>query len=467
MPLDAANFHALGPVKSNDMLQFYNLATGVMVDQPVTYRNALSIGGNQGQTTVPLKIYGATGQNTNLIDLYVDRSAAQPGFGFSAIGSFSWGPGGVAPQDTFMSRVAMQNGHVSDTPGLLVTPLMEVDGALTVDGLTTLKGGLASGGGPLNLAGNTSITGTLLVSGATTLQSTLAVTGLATFTGGITTGAGGLTVGNTQINGTLNVTGATVLAGVATAGSTLHVNGVINANANMNLPGGASITGLRYTMQGGASVIGNGGDRVRLLNHLDVDYDVVVGRNHQVNGSLNVNANINNPWLASQGGVVSVAAGAPIYWPSAGVGGRPTYVIGQANDGYFHWYAANSIGPPSGVAEIIGTNVASSYPDGVTATRLSTITVNRTGYWGATYVNTVNSISDHSLVDLRFAGTTRYAGDFYPSGGGKWSNSVSGQYLISAGQTIEVYGHHSYNGGYNIESQTLRAWFIPVQDYPN
>ena len=36
MPLDAVNFHPLGPVKSVDLMQFYNLLTGVMQDQPIT-----------------------------------------------------------------------------------------------------------------------------------------------------------------------------------------------------------------------------------------------------------------------------------------------------------------------------------------------------------------------------------------------------------------------------------------------
>jgi hypothetical protein len=140
VPLDAVNFHPLGPVKSDDMLQFYNLLTGVMQDQPITSRNALSIGGNQGQTTVPLKVYGATGQNTNLIDLYVDRTAAQPGFGLTATGTFAWGPGGTAPQDTYMSRIALQNGHATDTPGVLVAPLLEVAGTLTSTRLVAPNG---------------------------------------------------------------------------------------------------------------------------------------------------------------------------------------------------------------------------------------------------------------------------------------------------------------------------------------
>jgi hypothetical protein len=135
MPLDATNFYPKGPVTSTDMRQFYDMFTGVMTDQPATFRNVFSVGGNQGVTTVPLKVYGAVGQNTNLIDLYTDRAAPQPGFGFSALGSFAWGPGGAAPQDTFMSRIALQNGHASDTAGVLVTPLLEVAGPLTVTGM--------------------------------------------------------------------------------------------------------------------------------------------------------------------------------------------------------------------------------------------------------------------------------------------------------------------------------------------
>ena len=148
MPLDAVNFHPLGPVKSTDLQQFYNLLTGVMSDQPITQRNALSIGGNQGMTTVPLKVYGALGQNTNLLDLYVDRTAPQPGFGLSAIGTFAWGPGGAAPQDTFMSRIALQNGHSQDTPGVLVTPLLEIAGMLTSTRLVVPNGNVFPVGNP-------------------------------------------------------------------------------------------------------------------------------------------------------------------------------------------------------------------------------------------------------------------------------------------------------------------------------
>ena len=75
---------------------------------------------------------------------------------------------------------------------------LEVGEDLLVHGTLTVEGG--------------STLSTLHATGAATLDSTLDVTGLATFTGGITTGAGALTVGNTQINGTLGVTGTTTLA---------------------------------------------------------------------------------------------------------------------------------------------------------------------------------------------------------------------------------------------------------------
>jgi len=233
MPLDAVNFYPKGPVKSSDLRQFYDLATGVMTDQPVTYRNTLSIGGNQGLTTVPLKIYGAVGQNSNLIDLYTDRTAPQPGFGFNAIGSFAWGPGGAAAQDTFLSRLGTQHGVAGDTAGLLISPRLDVVGPTTLDGAVTITSNLTLTTGTLTLTrlnfnanafirawatdatyvevpklmvtpGNTTLA-SLIVSGATQLNSTLGVAGAAT------------------LSSTLNVTGAAVLA------STLQVNSTLNA----------------------------------------------------------------------------------------------------------------------------------------------------------------------------------------------------------------------------------------------
>jgi len=139
MPLTAVNFVTKGPVLHNDLLQFFNLFTGVMVDQPVTFKNTLTIGGNQGSTTVPLKLYGAVGQTSHLLDLYTDNTNANPGWGIAASGLMAWGPGGASPTDTFLSRVAVQNGHSSDTAGLLISPYLDVAGSAQIDGALTFK----------------------------------------------------------------------------------------------------------------------------------------------------------------------------------------------------------------------------------------------------------------------------------------------------------------------------------------
>jgi hypothetical protein len=161
MPLSPVNFVPKGPVKSADMNQFFNLFTGVMVDQPVTFSNVLNVGGSQGNTTVPLKLYGAPGQTSHLIDLYPDKTSAQPGFGFSALGTFGWGPGGTAPIDTTLSRIATQVGHGADTPGLLVSPQLEVNGNIVPHGSIVWPSGNAAiadgGGGIVNVGINLAV----------------------------------------------------------------------------------------------------------------------------------------------------------------------------------------------------------------------------------------------------------------------------------------------------------------------
>ena len=162
MALTAVNFVTKGPVLHNDLLQFYNLFTGVMTDQPITFQNTLSVGGSQGTSTVPLKVYGAVGQTTHLLDLYGDHTQSQPGWGMASLGQMGWGPGGSGAQDTFLSRVATQNGHSSDTAGLLISPYLEVAGGIAFNGalgFLTSGASISQGGaGSLRLILNQDLT---------------------------------------------------------------------------------------------------------------------------------------------------------------------------------------------------------------------------------------------------------------------------------------------------------------------
>jgi hypothetical protein len=119
VPLDATNFVFEGPIKSTDLMQFVNLLTGAMSDQPVTISNILSVGGAQGSVPVPLKIYGAPGHIGNLIELYPSRQDPL-GFGIGAQGIFNWGEAAsIGP---------------ADGTGLAIGPRLVVSGDLEVTG---------------------------------------------------------------------------------------------------------------------------------------------------------------------------------------------------------------------------------------------------------------------------------------------------------------------------------------------
>jgi hypothetical protein len=132
--LNATNFVPQGPIRSADIKQFVDLFTGVMTDQPVTFKNNLTVGGNQGAATAPLKLYGSVGQTGNLLEMYPSPASANPTWGLGALGQFSWGLGGQAVQDTFLSRIATQNGHSTDTAGLLIVPHLEIYGSVVSQG---------------------------------------------------------------------------------------------------------------------------------------------------------------------------------------------------------------------------------------------------------------------------------------------------------------------------------------------
>ena len=119
---------------------------------------------------------------------------------------------------------------------------------------------------------------------------------------------------------------------------------------------------------------------------------------------------------------------------------------------------------PAVLTEIIGSIIANSYPSGVSATLLNRVTATRTGYWAFAYELKLNSpTSDHSILEARYAGTARFTSDTSPSSA-QWAQGFGGVFSLTVGQTLEIWGSHSYNGGYNIGYQQLKAWFVPTPD---
>jgi len=163
MPLSATDFVTQGPIRSADMKQFVDLFTGVMTDQPITFKNALSVGGTQGASTAALSLYGAPSQTSNLINLYPNPSSLTPTFGFAAYGAFGWGAGGTSAQDTFLSRIGTQNGHSTDTAGLLVSPHLETAGTIIATGLSLNAPGTFSSVGNGTFSGNLTVGGSFTV----------------------------------------------------------------------------------------------------------------------------------------------------------------------------------------------------------------------------------------------------------------------------------------------------------------
>jgi hypothetical protein len=407
MPLNATNFVALGPVKSVDMKQFYDLLTGTMTDQPVTFRNGLSIGGNQNVATVPLKLYGAPGQTTNLLDLYVDRTAAQPGFGFSAIGSFGWGPGGAAALDTFMSRIAQQNGHADDTAGILINPGLEVVGPSKFGSSVVIAGALTAGS--LNVSG-----GGLGTIGATRINfspsafiqaygpdNTYIELPKLTVTPGRTSLAG------LDLNGSLVQSGANNanfsqdvgiarnlgVSGLLTVGSYL---GVVGRGYFGNWDGGQALN-VGGNLLASGYIYNRGSTAYRCWDNADFTFGVGIAASTVVqrDGSGQIQAN-------------------SMYMPSAPVAAspRPAYVWADSGDGWVRRWPANAIGPPSGVMRTYGNfNAISVVPGGAGTTLVCNIQSDGIG------------ISGSGGPTLSVTKTGYYAIMAYVGGGtGNWDN---------------------------------------------
>ena len=207
--------------------------------------------------------------------------------------------------------------------------------------------------------------------------------------------------------------------------------------------------------------------------------------NGQVNGGLNVNGNISNPWFSSNAASINFHAGGAILWNSAGVGGRPAYVIGQGGDGYLHWYNSNTIGPPASVLDFVGSVAATSQGTGATtqltfttvhndlpATNNGTsVTVGRTGQYHVSLIciwaNMSGNTNDTVTLRLRKNGADIVVDSHVaPTQGtpGRWTCTYRGM-LNANDQLSAVISNQFDNANLGGGESQLVITFVPTQDY--
>lgn len=126
MPLQSTNMYAGGPIKAADIIQFFNLFTGVMTDQPVTLANTLTVGGSQSDASVPLRVSSQATGTARVFEVRTLQADANPVFGVSRLGVLSFGAGGGTATDTTITRSAVNQltfsgGAIITTGGLQVT----------------------------------------------------------------------------------------------------------------------------------------------------------------------------------------------------------------------------------------------------------------------------------------------------------------------------------------------------------
>lgn len=158
----------------------------------------------------------------------------------------------------------------------------QVDGTLTVTGLTTLNGGLSADGGKFTIAdttGDIHTDGNLDVDGSVTINTDLTIDGVLYANGGVNFDTGAFTVAN--------------------ATGDIHTNGNLDVDQNTTLNGTLTVDGLAtldggITADSGAFTVANGTGDIHTSGNLDVD------QNTTLNGTLTVDS------LASLNGGIAV-----------------------------------------------------------------------------------------------------------------------------------------------------------------
>ena len=169
-------------------------------------------------------------------------------------------------------------------------------------------------------------------------------------------------------------------------------------------------------------------------------------------------------------GGIQIGGGGGVYWPSGGVGGRPAWVLGQAGDGWMHWYNSNSVGPAPFDGIGVGGNTYSSSSQWV---RWGTLSCDRSGQWVVFFNGRYDTPQDPGPMYYRLlhnGGQIDYHQDDAVVSNGShqyWGLALFWQGFASAGDWFAVDTNMDNGGGGQHVWGTLYAYFIPTPDYPN
>ncbi len=322
------------------------------------------------------------------------------------------------------------------------------------------------------------VTTTSHLRGLVTMDAGLTITGTISSTGAVSISQD-LTVGrDLQVNRNATITGSLTVGSITTGGGGLNVGGNISAQVIYGTRGvfGGYDAGAGWILNVGGNGItsgrwysrGNGGWYC---------YDVG-------DFTFGVPGAANTLVQRDGSGGIQVGGGGGIYWPSGAAGGKPTYVIGQGGDGYFHWYDTNAIGPPlsawyamanmtlpalSGGGGTANATLSATAATGGFTVQAQTITVPRNGYYSvAGGFNGSNNTGNSETMNVQVITSGHGAIDSLgvPI---KISSFLGGYFswigFLNAGETIRVQFSTSFDAISG--SGEIIVAFVPVAQYNN
>lgn len=323
---------------------------------------------------------------------------------------------------------------------------------------------------------------------------------------------GGASISTLQVNTTSVLSGAVTMSSTLNVASTTTVSGTINAyGGRVNFEGSNAVyiqwrgdLGALYIPYGNGVYTSHG----RFTGNITVDGTASIGRlvaggydaGWQVNLGAGGSGVITNGRFYQRGnggyycwdagdftysvagsastlvqrdgnGGAQFGGGGNLYWPSGAIGGKPTHVLGQGGDGYFHWYAASAIGPP--VLSVLATDVNGATGTGGAWVDKAVLTVNRTGYWVLIYHFYIGGGSPDAwgcFTRPRWGGTigVQQAMNF-PVGGAVnfgWHTLYDGDaVLVTNGTQVACQMNCDNNHNFGMTTK-FHAVFVPTTNYP-